>query len=250
MKATNEVSVVEQSNVVELASPASSLLQVIERAARDSSIDIDKMERLLNMQERIVARDAEVAFNTAMTAAQSEMTRVSADSVNPQTHSNYASYAQLDRALRPLYTRHGFSLSFGESDAPRPDMVRVTCTVSHIQGHSRVYHADMPADGKGAKGGDVMTKTHAVGAAKQYGMRYLIKGIFNVAVGERDTDGNADDEPLVNENQIADLQALITEVGADKARFLKYLKVRELGDIYARNYSAVVKTLEAKRARS
>lgn len=239
---------VEPSNVVEL-SPASSLLQVIERAARDSSIDIDKMERLLAMQERIVSRDAEVAFNTAMTAAQAQMTRVSADAVNPQTHSNYASYAQLDRALRPLYTRHGFSLSFGESDAPRPDMVRVTCTVSHIQGHSRVYHADMPADGKGAKGGDVMTKTHAVGAAKQYGMRYLIKGIFNVAVGENDKDGNHEDQdvPLVTESQVADLNALITEVDANKANLLKYLKVNSLGEIYAKNYSYVVSLVEKKR---
>ena len=48
----------------------------------------------------------------------------------------------------------------------------------------------MPSDGKGAKGGDVMTKTHATGAAMSYGMRYLLKFIFNVAVGEDDTDGN------------------------------------------------------------
>jgi hypothetical protein len=31
----------------------------------------------------------------------------------------------------------------------------------------------MPGDGKGAKGGDVMTKTHATGAALSYGQRYL-----------------------------------------------------------------------------
>ena len=35
-----------------------------------------------------------------------------------------------------------------------------------------------------------MTKTHATGAATQYGMRYLLKMIFNVAVGENDKDGN------------------------------------------------------------
>ena len=49
----------------------------------------------------------------------------------------------------------------------------------------------MPADGKGAKGGEVMTKTHAMGAATAYGMRYLLKMIWNVAVGEDDTDGNS-----------------------------------------------------------
>jgi hypothetical protein len=48
----------------------------------------------------------------------------------------------------------------------------------------------MPVDGKGAKGNDVMTKTHAFGSGASYGMRYLLKMIFNVAVGEDDDDGN------------------------------------------------------------
>jgi hypothetical protein len=49
----------------------------------------------------------------------------------------------------------------------------------------------MPADGKGARGNDVMTKTHATGSAVSYGMRYLLKMIFNVSSGEADDDGNA-----------------------------------------------------------
>ena len=35
-----------------------------------------------------------------------------------------------------------------------------------------------------------MTKTHAVGSAMSYGVRYLLKLVFNVAVGEDDDDGN------------------------------------------------------------
>ena len=62
--------------------------------------------------------------------------------------------------------------------------------MSHSAGHTRKYSTEMPADGKGAKGNDVMTKTHAFGSATQYGMRYLIKMIFNIAIGE-DDDGNA-----------------------------------------------------------
>jgi hypothetical protein len=67
----------------------------------------------------------------------------------------------------------------------------VICRVSHQNGHSRTYQIDMPADGKGAKGGDVMTKTHATGSAVSYGMRYLLKMIFNIAVSDKDDDGNA-----------------------------------------------------------
>lgn len=225
-----------------------SMLAVIQRVAMDPACDIDKMERLLQMKERIDARDAEAEFNAAMSAAQSEMGRISADANNPQTRSKYASYGKLDSVLRPIYTRHGFALSFDETDSPKADHVRILCRVSHKAGYSRIYQKDMPADGKGAKGGDVMTKTHATGAAQSYGMRYLLKGIFNVAIGEEDNDGNAS-EPTIGPGQLANIEALLSEVGADRTKFLRYCKVDSLDQILAKNYTAMVRQIEAKRAK-
>lgn len=174
----------------QVVSDSGAIMQVISRAASDPNCDIDKMERLLAMHERMTASQAESAFNSSMSDAQSEMRPVSADANNPQTRSKYATYAKLDKALRPIYTSKGFALSFGTSaDAPE-GFVCVLCYVSHKSGHTRTYQILMPSDGKGAKGGDVMTKTHAVGAGVSYGCRYLLKMIFNVAVGEDDDDGN------------------------------------------------------------
>ena len=185
----SELAKAENTQVVAMTDSAT-LLQVISRAATDPAVDMDKMERLFKMHETIVARNAEQSFNAAMSEAQSKMGRISADAENPQTRSRYASYAALDKALRPIYTEAGFALSFGTDEGAPTDWARVVCHVSHRDGHSRKYHIDMPADGKGAKGGDVMTKTHATGAAMSYGMRYLLKLIFNVAIGEDDDDGN------------------------------------------------------------
>src|SRR6185437_12054370 len=157
-----------------------SLMDVIARAANDPNTDVDKLERLMGLYERITGRQAEQAFNEAMNAAQEEMRPIAADANNPQTKSKYASYPALDRAVRPIYVRHGFSLSFNTDDSPAAEHVRVVCRVAHKDGYSRDHHVDMPSDGKGAKGGDVMTKTHAVGAAMSYGHRYLLKLIFNI----------------------------------------------------------------------
>jgi hypothetical protein len=163
---------------------------MFERLASNPDASVEKIERLMALWERGEARKAETAFNAAMSQAQTEMRRVAADAENPQTRSRYASYAALDRALRPIYTKHGFGLSFDTGHDAPPDTVRVLCYATHADGHARTYHVDMPADGKGAKGGDVMTKTHAAGSAVTYGMRYLLKMIFNVAIGEDDDDGN------------------------------------------------------------
>ena len=173
-----------------LAQSAPMTIEIFERLARDPSMDVDKLERLMQMHERMFAKVAEERFNTAMSEAQAKMRPIAADAENPQTRSKYASFAQLDRALRPIYTELGFGVSFDTADCPLVDHVRVVALVTHAAGHSRPYRVDMPNDGKGAKGGDVMTKTHATGAALSYGARYLHKMIWNVAVGEDDRDGN------------------------------------------------------------
>lgn len=232
----------------DLEQQPASLLEVITRAAKDPDIDVSKMERLVELSRSIKRDEAEAAFNAAMSACQESMRPISADATNPQTRSKYASYGKLDRVLRPIYTRHGFSITFSDGDTTKPEHVRVTALVRHSAGYKETHWKDMPADGKGAKGGDVMTKTHAAGAAQQYGMRYLLKGIFNVAIGEDDTDGNApDDAPRINEDQIANIQALLTEVNANRAQFMRLWKIDSLNQILACNYDTVIQLLQAKR---
>lgn len=163
-------------------------MQLIQAAIAQGS-SIDTIERLAKLQREMVEYAAMVDFNDAMHRAQQKMRPISADATNPQTKSKYATYSKLDKVLRPIYSSEGFALSFNTSESSSPDCIRVLCDVSR-GGYSKPYQIDMPNDGKGAKGGDVMTKTHATGAAASYGMRYLLKMIFNVAVGEDDNDGN------------------------------------------------------------
>lgn len=231
-------------------SETAAILHMIERAARDPAVDVDKLSRLMEMRDKAAARQAELEFDMAMTAAQTEMGRVRADATNPSTKSKYASFAALDGALRQTYTKHGFALSFNTERTESEAMVRVACRVSHRAGHSRNYHIDMPADGKGAKGGDVMTKTHATGSAVSYGRRYLELMIFNIAVGE-DDDGNAasGDAHRLSAEQVQQLEKLIEEVGANKQRFLAHIKCSRLEDILASNFDAAKKLIETKRKR-
>jgi hypothetical protein len=188
--------------------------------AVEKSAGADAIERLVALQQQLLAKEAETEFNEAMNSVQAELRPVQTDLENPQTRSKYASYWALDRKIRPIYTKHGFALSFGTTDCPIQDHIRVLCHVSR-SGHTRVYQCDMPADGKGAKGGDVMTKTHAAGAAMSYGMRYLLKMIFNIAVGEDDDDGNGggvDSERLEyiqNSKDKAELSTLYKSAVAD-----------------------------------
>jgi hypothetical protein len=227
---------------------AASMLSMIERASRDESVDIEKFERLVALKERQEAKLAEQSFNAAMSSAQEEMSPVRADAANPQTKSKYASYLALDKALRPIYTKHGFALSFDTGEATNPDYVRIICYVSHRDGHSRTYKIDMPADGKGAKGGDVMTKTHAVGSAATYGQRYLLKGIFNIAVGE-DDDGNraGDTQGPITASQAQTIRDLIERSGSDVEKFCAYFQIEAIPDLKAKDYQRAIAAINLKQ---
>ena len=212
------------------ADPAIAMIQVMERAVLNPEVDVDKMERIMDMQLKVIERNAEIEFNQAMAIVQSEVGFISADLDNNQTHSRYASYAQMNRALRPIYTKHNFALSFNSEPRKEKDMMSVICYVTHKAGHTRKYEIDLPADGKGPKGNDVMTKIHAAGAASSYGMRYLLKMIFNISVGEDDTDGNMPEAvqvEYITENQINELDSKIKENGVSMSGLLTWMK-REL----------------------
>ena len=241
------------NDIVKAQDNSAALISMIERAAINPDVDIEKMERLLQMHERIQMRQAETDFNAAMTAAQSEMGRISADATNPQTRSRYATYGKLDSVLRPVYTAHGFALSFDTGDSAE-GMLRVICRVSHRGGFSRDYHVDMPADGKGAKGGDVMTKTHATGAAMSYGMRYLLKMIFNVAIGEDDNDGNgpvAKALATITEDQAATIREYLEAMPDVERSFLGAYRISKPEELPAAKFAeAVARFKKAAGARN
>ena len=187
------------------------LLTAVERAATNPNVDVVKLRELIAIAREERAYNAEVDFNDAMVRAQGAIGRVVQDKSSDK--GKYATYAALDRVVRPSYIQEGFSLSFNTGESPEAS-VRVLCYVSHKGGHTRTYQALIPADGKGAKGNDVMTKTHATGSAMSYGKRYLLKLIFNIAeVGDPEDDDGKGADGLTNEEQaIADWRACLASV--------------------------------------
>ncbi len=147
---------------------------------------IDVIERISALRERARDYQAKVDFDEALNRCQAKLSRISADT--PGEKGKYASYAKLDRIIRPIYTSEGFSISYGERDCPTPGKTRYVAYVSR-SGQTREYLKDMTPSTKGPKGNDVMTPIHSEASADSYAKRYLLKDIFNVAIGEDDNDG-------------------------------------------------------------
>jgi hypothetical protein len=221
------------------------IINVIARAASDPNTDVDKLERLLAMQERVLEREAEQRFSVAMREAQEAMGPVLKNKSNKETHSTYANLEQVSKLIDPIIHKHGFSMSFGTDDCPYPNHYRVTCDVSHTGGFSKHYQADVPIDNTGPKGAQNKTMTHGFGSALSYGRRYLKLLIFDIAT--TDDDGNAAGRgETINDAQVAILNGLADEVNADKIAFCKYLKVNDLTQLSASKYNEAMGLLRQK----
>jgi hypothetical protein len=234
----------------ELAAPAAPLtpMAMIERALVSGTTP-ETLEKLLTLQACWEAAQSRKAYSEAMADSQAEMRPVSADASNPQTKSRYASYHNLDAALRPIYSKHGFAISFDTADGAPEGCILIVCFVAHRTGHSQSFQIPMPTDGKGARGGDVMTKTHATGAAVTYGRRYLLSMIFNIAVGD-DTDGNTREKIIegsatVTPDEFIFIRELIEELGADEKLVLKAVNAPTLETMTQKQYREAVSRLQS-----
>lgn len=232
-------------------SESSAIISMIERAARDPSVDIDKFERLMAMKERVELDIAKKAFNEAMAAAQAEIPQVTRDAENKHTKSKYARLESIAKAVTPVVTKHGFNMSFDTADSPLPGHYRLVCTLGHCGGYSREYHADLPSDTAGAQGNANKTAIQGFGSTISYGRRYLTMLIFNVAITNEDNDGNAkrasENDETLSAEQIKKIRDALAFTGLNEARFLKSIKVERLEDIYADAFDDCLKRINGAR---
>jgi hypothetical protein len=175
----------QRRQVVAPISSDNSIMAVISRAAADPTCDIEKMERLLAMHERMQAKTAEQAFNSAMAEMQCNIPTVFEGAVNLHTGNAYATLDDITRTLKPIMQRHGFAITFKVENADKA--IKVTGILMHRDGHREETTMSLPVDiGKGRN--DVQ----AVGSSTTYGKRYVMCALLNITTGEsRDDDGQS-----------------------------------------------------------
>ena len=219
------------------------ILHVFERALRDVSMPIERVREIYQLQREIEADLAEQEYIRVRSLVEQELEPVAKDASNPSTKSKYATLAAVIQAVRPIYSKHGIVIEFDTGPADQEGWIRVLAFLSHERGFKRTFHIDMPADGKGAQGRDVMTRTHATGSAFTYGRRYLLLGIFNIAV--EDDDGNAAGTKgklpeKLSEDAICELHEAIYAGGRTEDWFCKFAHINALDELAPERFTAAL----------
>lgn len=241
------VAKIEPDAPVAVQPESSALISMIERAARDPSVDIDKMERLFLMHERVEAKAREAAFNTAMAAAQAELKPVARKLRNSQTNSNYADLAAISDAADPVIHSHGFGVIASEFQSALPQHIGVRLRVAHSAGHSDSFDFNIPLDGTGIKGVVNKTATHAYASTITYGRRYAKCAVFDIAT-KNDTDGNAPPAQPKEPATLDEINKLIEDSGSETTWFLEHYSVETMEDLNGKQRDEIKTKLTAKIA--
>ena len=224
----------------ETAIATGGLMSVIERIATDPNADISKLEKMLDMQERILKRDSEQAFSAAFARMQAEIPTVierGEIKVEKTVRSKYATFEDIVDATRPVLTKYGFGINFKINQEEA--RIRVTATLRHELGHSESTDFVCSADSSGSK-----NNVQAIGSTISYGKRYALCALLNIAT--RGEDNDAQSANTISIEQAADIDVLIGKVGADKSKFLEYMGVKDVREISLKDLQKAKAALNAK----
>lgn len=199
--------------------------------------DIDQLEKLMNLQERWEATEAKKAFITALSNFRSKCPTIAR---NREGHnSKYAGLAETIEEIKDLMSANGLSHSWKVEQ--NEQLISVTCHLTHVGGHSETSTMSAAPDTSGNK-----NAIQAIGSTTAYLERYTFFALLGLASREMDDDGDGATE-YITEEQVANLQDLIIEVGANKVAFLKVCKAESMETITAGQYAGAIKRLEEKR---
>lgn len=155
----------------------------------------------------------------------------------------FVKYEDMEQILRPLEHDYHFARTF-DSGPPDDKGVPLIGVLLHESGWSTTARLWLPPDH-----GHLRNPLQAMGSTITYGRRYLTDMLYNIVRKGTDDDGVSSGLAPVSPEQLAHLNALLSETATDRQTFLAMMvSCERLEDIPARDYPRLVNALEAKRA--
>lgn len=200
------------------------MVALIERFTMNPDIDVAKLEKLLDMHERMQEREARRAFACAFSQMQAEFPEIEKRGEikhSGKLQSTYARWEDINAVIKPVLSKFGFSLSFRTATAE--NAINLTAVLRHEDGHEDTDTISLPFDTSGSK-----NAVQARGSTVSYGKRYTAINILNLSARDEDDDGQGSNIGTIAPEQFIRLRDRIEEVGADEGRLLAFFRASSL----------------------
>ena len=225
---------VKTENQVAIPTQESQLFILVEKVLTSANPDMAVIEKMLDMQERVLAKQAEMAFNRDFAMMAQEVPVIAETSEGHNI--TYAALETIDAVVRPILSKYGFATSF-RVEHPEQNKVKVTCVLMHKDGHRESTSMELGADTSGSK-----NAVQALGSSVSYGKRYTLCAMLNITTAKEDDNGFAAKPfcPLTNEQV-----QMLTGLHSRLDNFQQQLFFEQFGSIYHINKSLFAKAQAA-----
>lgn len=220
---------------------ASGYMQIIGRLADNPTREsVEVIERMMAVQERWEAREAEKAFNAAMERLQAKIPPIVRSSKGHVA--KYAKLEDIDKVVRPYMQEEGFSVSY--TTEPMNGGCLTVGTLRHAQGHKIESQIWMPLDGVGNKG---MNALQGMSSSNSYGQNRVFRNLLNIVTVGEDDDGYAGGKVFISSAQVKIISDMIAETGTVVERFLTTMNVESVEALTQELYPVARNMLASKK---
>jgi len=186
----------EKSNIVAI-NQGQQLASLMELAVT-SNADVEKLSKLMDLQERWEAKEAKKAFINSISEFQSICPAIMKGKKGHNC--NYATLPSIHAVIKkPL---HECGLTFRYEQSVSKNEMTVKCIVTHENGHSEATSMAAPMDASGSK-----NAIQAIGSSNSYLQRYTLIGALGIVTADHDDDGMKASE--INIRDLLDFNRLI-----------------------------------------
>lgn len=226
--------------------PAQAFGAFLMQALANPEIPADKLQVMLQMRREVLHDQAREAYQEAFARFSAEMPVVERDGMvelgEGKGRYPFTTYEQMDKILRPLLVKHGFSLQFWSTDAENKDWIVVHGALIGWGWQRESVYPVPPDVGRGRNA------LQARGSAQSYAKRYVADLLCNVVRKGIDDDAKRAMQASIDPKQVAELARLIKATKTNEASFLKAMitGVESIADISPRDYARVLMVLQAK----
>jgi hypothetical protein len=152
--------------------------------AVDKDLDIDKLSKLMELQKVWQADQARKAFFSSLAKFQSEVPEIRKSKAVAFNEVKY-NYAPLSDVVRQIKdTCRECGLSYRWEIADNKEEIKVTCLVTHTDGHTEQTTMTANPDDSGKK-----NKIQQRGSSIEYLKRYTLIGALGLSTTDSDIDG-------------------------------------------------------------
>jgi len=198
--------------------------------ATEKDMDVEKLEKLMDLQERWEDRKAKREFVSAMAKFQS-LCPAAFRSSSSDKH-DYAPIEVIVKTIKPHLAKCGLSVRF--STEQTPTSMTAICKVAHVGGYEESSSYTCIIENVVSKSGkNVMNAAQAGSSADSYAKRYALKNAFNIVESYDDDGESLGRKPeLITPEQAANLRDELEKLEGDEAFFCNWLcKVESLDDV-------------------